>query len=55
MFKLHIVQARYGDRFLPVQGTPAPPRYILIDGRPQGAYEENLRPLLRGIAERGGA
>ena len=55
MFKLHIVQARYGDCFILEYGTAAAPRYILIDGGPQGVYEENLRPVLQDIADSGGS
>ena len=54
MFKLHIVQARYGDCLILEYATEEAPRYILIDGGPQRVYEENLQPVLQRIADKGG-
>lgn len=54
MFNLHVVQARYGDSLILEYGTAEAPRYILIDGGPPGVYEDDLRPVLQGIADRGG-
>jgi beta-lactamase superfamily II metal-dependent hydrolase len=55
MFNLHIVQARYGDCLILEYATAEAPRFILIDGGPQQVYEENLRPVLQGIADKGGS
>lgn len=55
MFNLHVVQARYGDSLILEYGTAQAPRYILIDGGPPGVYEDDLRPVLQGIADRGGS
>jgi len=54
MFNLHVVQARYGDCLILEYGTANAPRYILIDGGPKGVYEDDLRPVLQGIADKGG-
>jgi beta-lactamase superfamily II metal-dependent hydrolase len=55
MFNLHVVQARYGDSLILEYGAAQAPRYILIDGGPPGIYEDDLRPVLQGIADRGGS
>jgi hypothetical protein len=54
MFKPHIVQALNGYCFILEYGTVQVPRYILIDGGPQRDHEENLQPVLQGIAAQGG-
>lgn len=54
MFNLYVVQARYGDCLILEYATAEAPRYILIDGGPQRVYTENLRPVLQGIADKGG-
>ncbi len=54
MFNLHVVQARYGDCLILEYGTSEAPRYILIDGGPRGVYDDDLRPILKRIADKGG-
>ncbi|MBC7260987.1 MAG: MBL fold metallo-hydrolase [Chloroflexi bacterium] len=54
MLKLRILQAEYGDCFILQFGTPAQPRYILIDGGPAGIYERYLREELQSIRDGGG-
>jgi beta-lactamase superfamily II metal-dependent hydrolase len=53
MFKLHVVQAKYGDALLLSFGTAAKPRHILIDGGPSGNYEAELEPALEAIVGKG--
>ena len=54
MLRLHVVQALYGDSLILEFGTPANPRYTLIDGGPKTIYEDHLRPMLLDISSRGG-
>jgi beta-lactamase superfamily II metal-dependent hydrolase len=54
MFKIHVVQADFGDCLILEFGTPAKPRYILIDGGPDHIYDRFLRPELQKIAGQGG-
>ena len=54
MFKLHVVQAKYGDALIVTFGSPAKPRHILIDGGPSGNYAADLRPALDDIVGKGG-
>ncbi len=54
MFRLHVLQARYGDCLLLEFGTTSDPRYILVDGGPPQTYERHLRSELVRIAERQG-
>jgi beta-lactamase superfamily II metal-dependent hydrolase len=49
MFKLHVIQAKYGDALVLSFGTLARPRHILIDGGPSGNYAADLEPGLAGI------
>ena len=49
MFKLHVVQAKYGDALLLSFGTAAKPRHILIDGGPSGNYAADLESALEAI------
>lgn len=53
MFKLHVVQAKYGDALLLSFGTAAKPRHILIDGGPSGNYAADLEPALEAIVGKG--
>jgi len=55
MFNLHVIQARYGDCLILEYGTSEAPRYILIDGGPRRVYEDDLRSVLQGIADKGGS
>jgi beta-lactamase superfamily II metal-dependent hydrolase len=54
MFKLHVVQAQFGDSLILEFGTPDTPRYILIDGGPSGNYAADLQPALTEIVGAGG-
>jgi beta-lactamase superfamily II metal-dependent hydrolase len=54
MFRLHVLQARYGDCLLLEFGTANDPHYVLIDGGPPRTYERHLRGELARIAERQG-
>ena len=54
MFKLHVVQAKYGDALILSFGTSAKPRHILIDGGPSGNYAADLEPALEKIVGKGG-
>lgn len=46
MFKLHVVQADYGDCLILEYGSPDAPRCILVDGGPPTVYEQHLRQVL---------
>lgn len=52
MFRLHVVQAAYGDCLLLEYGTQGS-RYILIDGGPPDTFRLHLQPVLKSIAESG--
>jgi len=54
MFKLHVVQAEYGDCFLVQFGQPTRPHFLLLDGGPPLTYERHLLPQLSAIAADGG-
>jgi hypothetical protein len=54
MFRLHVVQARYGDCLLLEFGSLDEPHYILVDGGPPRTYEQHLRAELARIAARQG-
>jgi len=43
MFKLHVIQAQYGDSLLLEFGDENSPSFILIDGGPPGVYNNSLR------------
>ncbi len=53
MFKLHVIQAQFGDSLLLEFGT-GKPQFILIDGGPGGVYDTSLRPELVRIIGDGG-
>ena len=53
MFKLHVVQAQFGDCLLLQFGTAAKPRFVLIDGGPPDNYAKDLEPALSSIAGKG--
>ena len=54
MLKIHVIQADFGDCLILEFGTPAQPKYILIDGGPDHIYDRFLRPELQKIADQGG-
>lgn len=53
MFKLHVIQAKYGDALLLSYGTAVKPRHVLIDGGPSGNYAADLEPALEAIVGKG--
>jgi hypothetical protein len=54
MLRLRVVQADFGDCLILEFGSAQEPRYILIDGGPEGIYERHLGPELRRIGHDGG-
>jgi len=52
MFRLHAVQAAFGDCLLLEYGTSSS-RFILIDGGPPDTFRFHLRPVLEGIVQAG--
>ena len=52
MFKLHAIQAAYGDCLLLEYGT-VPRRFILIDGGPPDTFRLHLSPVLEEISRSG--
>ena len=50
MFRLHVIQARWGDSLLLEYGEDIL-RYILIDGGPESAYPRHLREKLTKIRD----
>lgn len=49
MFKLHAVQAQFGDSLVLEFGTDASPRYVLIDGGPPDNFALSLDDALQEI------
>jgi glyoxylase-like metal-dependent hydrolase (beta-lactamase superfamily II) len=49
MFKLHVVQAQFGDCLILEYGMPKKPRFILVDGGPPGNYSADLALALDKI------
>lgn len=54
MFKLRVVQANYGDSLILEYGSPAQPRFMLIDGGPPDVFVNDLEAELGAIAAGGG-
>jgi beta-lactamase superfamily II metal-dependent hydrolase len=54
MFKLKIIQAKFGDCFIVEYGNARKPKYMLIDGGPGGVYSDYLRAELLKIHNSGG-
>lgn len=54
MFKLHVVQAQFGDSLMLEFGSRARSRYLLIDGGPPGNFVADLDAALEGIVGKGG-
>ena len=55
MFKIHALQAAFGDSLILEFGTTASPRFVLIDGGPEDTYAASLRDELLQIGAAGGA
>src|SRR5213596_3500236 len=55
MFKVRAVQAAFGDSLIVEYGTAASPRFLLIDGGPDGTFGDHLQGELQTIAASGGA
>lgn len=49
MFRVHAVQAFFGDCLILEYGSAAAPKYVLIDGGPPDAFEKHLKPAFAGI------
>jgi beta-lactamase superfamily II metal-dependent hydrolase len=49
MFKLHTIQAEFGDCLILEFGTEARPRFVLIDGGPPNTFRDHLDPALQSI------
>ncbi|WP_332736853.1 hypothetical protein [Flavihumibacter sp.] len=49
MFKLHVIQAEFGDSMLIEYGSRQSPKYFLIDGGPSDVYDNFLRSELENI------
>jgi beta-lactamase superfamily II metal-dependent hydrolase len=49
MFKLHTVQAQFGDSLILEFGDASKKQYILIDGGPPDNYEDDLNAALQSI------
>jgi beta-lactamase superfamily II metal-dependent hydrolase len=54
MFKVHALQAAFGDSLILEFGTPSQKRFVLIDGGPDGVYAAVLRNQLAQIQTAGG-
>ncbi len=50
MFRLHVVQAEFGDCLLLESGTGGKSRFVLIDGGPSSNFADNLELVLKKIA-----
>jgi beta-lactamase superfamily II metal-dependent hydrolase len=55
MFKVHALQAAYGDCLILEFGTSSNRRFVLIDGGPDGTYTTSLRDRLQQIGAAGDA
>jgi len=51
MFKLHVVQAQYGDSLILEYGTAASRKYVLIDGGPPDTFTDDLSDALKAIVK----
>ena len=49
MFKLHAVQAAFGDSLLLEYGDARQPRFVLIDGGPARTYQTHLKPVVQRL------
>ncbi|HVN55444.1 MAG TPA: hypothetical protein VMT46_14005, partial [Anaerolineaceae bacterium] len=54
MLQLRVVQAEFGDCLILEYGSAEQPRFVLIDGGPEGTYENHLRFELERIVQNGG-
>jgi len=50
MFRLHVVQAEFGDCLLLEYGTSGKSRFVLIDGGPSSNFADNLELVLKKVA-----
>ncbi len=51
IFTLEALQADFGDSLLLHYGSEESPKIILIDGGPDGVYQNSLRPRLEELRE----
>lgn len=52
MFKLHAVQAQFGDSLILEFGTNANRRFILVDGGPPDTFSNDLESALKSIVDK---
>ena len=53
MLRLRVVQAEFGDCLILEYGSAEHPRFVLIDGGPEGTYQNHLRFELERIRQTG--
>ena len=54
MFRLHAIQAAFGDCLILEYGDAAQPRFVLIDGGPAHTYQAHLKPAAQRLITNGG-
>ena len=52
IFTLEALEAEQGDSLILHYGRTDRPRFIIIDGGPDGVYESSLRPRLEELQQR---
>lgn len=55
MLHLRIVQAKFGDCLILIYGKKENPKYMLIDGGPEGIFKDYLKPELGNIKAANGS
>lgn len=53
MFRVRMLQARFGDCLVLEYGEASAPRFLLVDGGPPDTFDDHLAPELAGIAAAG--
>jgi len=53
MFRLHAINAFFGDCLLLEYGTADAPHFVLVDGGPPETYQRHLSTVLRDVKQRG--
>ena len=51
MFRLHAINAFFGDALLLEYGTTANPRFLLVDGGPPQTWSRHLQAVLRQVKQ----
>jgi hypothetical protein len=52
LFTLEVLEAKHGDSLLLHYGTQKSPKLIVIDGGPQGVFNQSLRPRLEQLRDK---